>query len=253
MTSIGSVAGIVVAGGTGERLGAAVPKAFVEVDGTPLLVHALDTLRAGGVTDLVAVVPVGREDQATRLVGPGVVVVAGGATRTASVAAGLDVLEPRVSVVAVHDAARAFVPVQVVRAVVAALTDQAVDAPMGSGDDSDTPVVAAAPGLPVGDTLKRVGDGHVVLDTVDRRGLVGIQTPQVFHRTALEQAHEHAARTRASATDDLALVETLVAEGIVDGRVVVTPGSLQAMKVTRPDDLVVAEALARHRAREATP
>ena len=150
-------------------------------------------------------------------------VVAGGATRSASVRAGLDALPADVAVVAVHDAARAFTPAQLVR--------ETVDAVMGD-------VLAAAPGLPIGDTLKRV-DGATVTGTVDRAGLVGVQTPQVFRVEVLRHAHD----AGGDATDDLALVERLVAAGEVAGRVVVVPGDAAAAKVTWPHDLVVLAAL----------
>ncbi|MBY5160944.1 IspD/TarI family cytidylyltransferase [Salsipaludibacter albus] len=239
-----AVAGVVVAGGSGERLGAEVPKAFVEVEGATLLVRAVAALRAGGVERIVAVVPVGWEDRAVEDLADDVVVVAGGRTRTASVAAGLAALPPDVTVVAVHDAARAFVPASTVSGAVAAVARAVPDV----GDERGAAgaagvVVAAAPGLAVGDTLKRVDGGRVV-GTVERADLVAVQTPQVFHRTVLQQAHDRAARDGAAATDDLALVEGLVADGLVPGRVLVTTGSPLAMKITRPDDLVVASALA---------
>lgn len=232
MTTARPVTGVVVAGGSGERLGADVPKAFVQVAGTSLLARSVTALRAGGIDRVVAVVPVGWEDRARRLLGAGVVVVAGGATRTASVAAGLAATDATDTVVAVHDAARALVPPEVVRAAVTAVTTS------GAGT-----VVAAAPGLPVGDTLKRVDAADEVVGTVPRRDLVGVQTPQVFRRSVLVQAHERAGRVAEDATDDLALVEELVAEGVVDGRIVITPGSPRALKVTHPDDLLVAAAL----------
>lgn len=222
------VAGIVVAAGSGERLGTEVPKAFVGLGGATLLAHAVGVLRAAGVERLVAVVPHGWEERARVDVGGDARVVAGGDTRTASVAAGLAVLDDDVDVVAVHDAARPLVPVEVVADTVAAVRDD---------------VVAAAPAVPVADTLKRAGDDGVVTGTVDRRGLVGVQTPQVFRRDALVLAHDGAARDGRTTTDDLALVEALVADGRLDGRVVVTTGSVLALKVTRPADLLVASAL----------
>ena len=218
---------VLVAAGSGERLGAQVPKALVEVAGRTLVAHAADRLLAARPQVLVVVGPVDDLD-AVRAQVPDtdvrVVVVPGGATRTASVRAGLDALPDDVGVVAVHDAARAFAPVELVRRTVAAV----------HGD-----VVAAAPGLPVGDTLKRV-DGDTVVGTVDRSDLVGVQTPQVFRTDVLRRAHA----TGAEATDDLGLVERLVSNGEVTGRVVVVPGAAAATKVTWPHDLVVLAALA---------
>lgn len=219
------VAGIVVAAGTGERLGSDVPKAFVALGGATLLAHAVGVLRGCGLDQLVAVVPPGWEDRAVADVGADATVVAGGDTRTASVAAGMAALDDDVEVVAVHDAARPLVPVEVVADAVAAVVDGAL---------------AAAPGLAVADTLKQVDGDGVVAGTVDRSDLVAIQTPQVFRRAALARGHAAAGD---GATDDLALVEDLVARGELSGRVVVTRGSTLAMKVTRPADLLVATAL----------
>ncbi len=218
---------VLVAAGSGERLGADVPKALVEVAGRTLVAHAAARLLAAGPRMLVVVAPADHLDDVAAQVPATdvpVEVVPGGATRTASVRAGVDALPDDVAVVAVHDAARAFAPTELVRRTVAAV----------AGD-----VVAAAPGLPVGDTLKRV-DGDTVTGTVDRTDLVAVQTPQVFRADVLRRAHA----TGEEATDDLALVELLVAAGEVAGRVVVVPGAVAATKVTWPHDLVVLGALA---------
>lgn len=212
---------VVVAAGRGERLGEAVPKAFVEVAGRTLLERSLDALRSAGVPHLVAVVPAGLVD-GCRL-GDDVVVVAGGATRQESVAAGLAALPPRVRTVLVHDAARALVPAEVVRRVVAALR---------SGQR------VVVPGLPVADTLRDLERGPV-----DRRGVVAVQTPQGFVRDDLERAHAEA--SGADATDDAGLVEAL---GVP---VHVVTGHPEAFKVTRPLDLLLAEAVLRARAEAA--
>jgi 2-C-methyl-D-erythritol 4-phosphate cytidylyltransferase len=228
VTTFGAV---LVAAGSGERLGAAVPKALVTLRGTPLVCLALDALVDAGATDVVVVVPPTHREQVAALLprsGPPCTVVDGGRTRTESVRAGLAGLPSAVTVVAVHDAARALMPAATVRTTVAAVT----------GD-----VVAAAPALPVPDTLKRVADGQIVA-TVDRDDLVAVQTPQVFRRSVLEAAHLEGG----DATDDLALVERLVAAGVVDGRLVVTAGSPLGLKITYPHDLVVAAALQEGRA-----
>lgn len=220
-------AAILVAAGSGERFGADVPKALVEVAGRPLVAHACRRLLEAGADPLVVVAP---SDALAAVLAAvpdtdvEVEVVAGGATRAASVRAGLAALGPGSEVVAVHDAARAFAPVDLVRRTVAAL---AAD------------VVAVAPGLPVDDTLKRV-DGDTVVGTVDRDVLVAVQTPQVFPVDVLRAAH----RDRTDATDDLALVERLVASGEIAGRVVVVPGAAAATKITRPSDLALVAALA---------
>lgn len=220
-------AAVLVAAGSGERLGRARPKALVEVAGRPLVAHAAARLVEAGASHLVVVAP---PDHLATVVAAvpdtdvPVTVVGGGATRADSVRAGLGEVPDDVAVVAVHDAARAFAPPALIRRAV-----EAVD-----GD-----VVAAAPALPVGDTLKRV-DGDRVVGTVDRAGLVAVQTPQVFRTQVLRAAHADGE----DATDDLALVERLLASGSVTGRVVVVAGAAAATKITWPADLALVAALA---------
>lgn len=218
---------IVVAAGSGERLGAGVPKALVEVAGRPLVCHAVAGLRTAGADPVVVVAPpdgVALTRQALERTASEVTVVPGGDRRADSVRAGLRALPDDVVLVAVHDAARGLAPASMVRRVVEAVT----------GD-----VVAAAPALAVSDTLKTV-DGDTVLGTVDRDTVRAVQTPQVFTAVALRAAHAGAD----DATDDLALVEALLADGHLEGRVVVVAGEALAMKVTHPTDLAVVAALA---------
>jgi 2-C-methyl-D-erythritol 4-phosphate cytidylyltransferase len=232
-----SVGVVVVAAGRGERLGAQGPKALVPLAGRTLLAHTLERLREAGLPPAVVVHTPG-EGPAFAAAAEGVPVagfVPGGATRTASVRAGLDALEAldaELTVVAVHDAARPLTPADVIRRAVAAVEDD---------------VVAAAPAVAVADTLKRVAgplsgrSATEVVATVDRDRLVGVQTPQVFPRTVLVRA----LRAGTDATDDLALVEGLLAEGTLAGRVVVVAGSLRGIKITYPEDLQAAAALLR--------
>jgi 2-C-methyl-D-erythritol 4-phosphate cytidylyltransferase len=217
--SLGSSVGfVVVAAGRGERLGLDQPKALAEVAGRSLVGWAVDGLRAAGAETVLVVHPPGAEDAFRDAIGDdGVVLVPGGTDRSASVRAGLDALPTTVRIVAVHDAARAFTPPEVIRAAVAAVT----------GD-----VLAAAPALPVADTLKRA-DGHEVIATIDRSDLVAVQTPQVFPATVIRAVTADAT----SATDDLALVEQGRADGHLAGRVVWVRGSTRGAKITYPDDL----------------
>jgi 2-C-methyl-D-erythritol 4-phosphate cytidylyltransferase len=223
---------VVVAAGLGERLGEAGPKALVPLGGRSLLVHSLDALRRAGLPPVVVVHTPGAEAAFRADLDdlPVAALVPGGATRTESVRAGVAALAADVSTVAVHDAARPLMPADVIRRTVAAVT----------GD-----VVAAAPAISVADTLKRIAGpltsegSSDVLSTIDRAGVVGVQTPQVFPRAVLEEA----LRQDEAATDDLALVERLLASGTIQGRAVVVAGSPRGLKVTYPDDLRVAAAL----------
>ena len=219
-----SVGIIVVAAGSGTRLGADAPKAFVDVRGVTILERAL-----GGVfgsvepAQVVVVAPASHVSQArsiaVRVAGAAadsVSVVAGGATRQESVAAGLDALGPDVSVVLVHDAARALTP--------SVLFDRVVRAVMGSG-------TGIIPSLPVADTIKRVS-GATVLETVDRSALVHVQTPQGFPREQLDAAYVSADREY---TDDAALFSA------AGHPVEVVEGEARAFKITTPWDLARAE------------
>lgn len=224
-----SVGAVLVAAGSGRRLGASGPKAFVSVAGVPLVVHAARALLAASVAQLVVTVPDGYVEQATTvLLGDAPAdlwVVEGGPSRQASVALGLAALDPAVDVVVVHDAARAFAPASLVARVVAAVRS-------GHG--------AVVPGLPVVDTTKRVGPpdntgARPVLETPSRADLVAVQTPQGFDRALLDRAHA-AAADRAddeatAASDDAGLVEAL------GEPVWVVPGDESAWKITTRADL----------------
>jgi 2-C-methyl-D-erythritol 4-phosphate cytidylyltransferase len=221
-----STAAIVPAAGDGVRLGADRPKALVPLAGEPLVLHALRALRASEVVDRVVVAaPIAaRDDLRTALPGEWdgwAHVIEGGATRQASVAAGLEALSPDHDLVLVHDAARALVPPAVVVRVVDALLAGAR---------------AVIPVLPVSDTVKRVRGG-IVLETVDRTDLYAVQTPQGFQRRILAAAHAAAVDSDGPATDDAALVER------VGGEVCVVDGDPEAFKITRPLDMAVAEAV----------
>jgi 2-C-methyl-D-erythritol 4-phosphate cytidylyltransferase len=223
------VAAIVPAAGRGERLGPGVPKALRLLGGVPLLVHTVRNLAAARLVELVVVAA--PPDQVPQVRGlldghhPGalLLVVAGGATRIESVRAALATLPDHIGIVLVHDAARPLAPVELVDSVAAAVR---------SGAD------AVVPGLPLADTVKRV-EGDVVVESVDRRLLRAIQTPQGFRRAVLEEAHldQLALGAEGDVTDDGGLVER------AGHPVLVVPGSEEAFKVTRPLDLLLAEAL----------
>lgn len=221
-----TVGAIVVAAGDGHRLGRSTPKALIEVAGLALVVRSVRALVAAGLHAPVVVYPPDAHAAVRRVLAdePVGALVPGGASRTDSVRRGVAALPDGLELVAVHDAARPLVPVDVVRRVVAAM---------------EAGVLAAAPGLPVADTLKRVQGGSV-RTTVDRRDLMAVQTPQVFVREALAAV----LAAGDEATDELALVERFLADGRLTGEVVVVAGSLFAHKVTYPDDLQLIAALA---------
>jgi 2-C-methyl-D-erythritol 4-phosphate cytidylyltransferase len=221
-------AAILVAAGSGVRMGADGPKALIPLAGRPMLAWSLAAL--SGVGEVVVAAPPGHVDETAAIVRaarPGAVVVAGGASRAESVAAALDAVPAGAAVVLVHDAARPLLTAAIVDAVVAGL------------GDADGAIAAR----PVADTLKR-GDGGaapVIAATVDRGPLWAAETPQAFRVAVLRDAVARAADEGrlAAATDCASLVEA------VGGRVrlVATPGP--NLKVTTPADLALAEHLLR--------
>ncbi|TFD30703.1 2-C-methyl-D-erythritol 4-phosphate cytidylyltransferase [Cryobacterium cryoconiti] len=223
------VAVIVVAAGSGSRLGHPQPKAFVLLAGRTLLERSL--LAVFGMRDaaqVIVVAPNSHLAEAHRIAaraggGTSVDVVAGGATRQDSVIRGLAALQPGVRVVLVHDAARALTP--------AALCDAVVDSVRSTGH-------GIVPGLPLVDTIKNVTRAGAILGTVDRAELSAVQTPQGFPREMLEFAIVGAT---ASATDDAGVV---AAAGFP---VSVIAGDPLAFKITTPWDLRRAESLLRAR------
>ena len=225
---VGVVGAVVVAAGSGTRLGADRPKAFVEVDGEPILWHALAGVhRVEAVSRLVVVVPADLVEETQRLVAlsfscpcQDLTVVAGGAERTDSVRAGLAALGDDVDIVLVHDAARCLTPTAVFERVIAAI---------------DQGYAGAVPGVAVVDTVKVVDASGVITETPDRASLRAIQTPQGFRGEVLRAAYDSAVL----ATDDAALVEAAGHD------VVVVEGDSRAFKITTPDDVERAERMAR--------
>jgi 2-C-methyl-D-erythritol 4-phosphate cytidylyltransferase / 2-C-methyl-D-erythritol 2,4-cyclodiphosphate synthase len=226
MTTSATVGVIVVAAGSGSRLGADLPKAFVSLGDATILQRSLE--QVFGMSEpaqVVVVVPKAQvalaQEQLRRVAGAAVEygsVVAGGATRQSSVAAGLAALWPDVGVVLVHDAARPFTPTALFEAVVARVRAS------GQG---------VIPGLPIPDTLKRMDD-DVALETVDRSVLSAIQTPQGFPRVELTEAYSVATEDY---TDDAAVFAA------VGHTVRVISGDALAFKITTPWDLRRAQAL----------
>ncbi|MFJ5225510.1 2-C-methyl-D-erythritol 4-phosphate cytidylyltransferase [Streptomyces sp. NPDC088400] len=236
-------AAVIPAAGRGVRLGPGAPKALRVLGGTPMLIHAVRAMAASRAVSLVVVVaPPDGAPEVKHLLNEhplpestDYLVVPGGETRQESVRRGLDALPDGITTVLVHDAARPLVPVDTVDAVVEAVRDGAP---------------AVVPALPLSDTVKQVepgekGEPEPVVATPDRALLRAVQTPQGFDRETLHRAHRTVASVGEGATDCAGMVERLGAP------VVVVPGHEEAFKVTRPLDLVLAEAvLARRRAND---
>jgi 2-C-methyl-D-erythritol 4-phosphate cytidylyltransferase/2-C-methyl-D-erythritol 2,4-cyclodiphosphate synthase len=215
-----SIAALLMAAGTGQRFGAPQPKQYLPLMGRPVIRHAAEALLAEGLVDrLLPVVAAGEQARVAALLDglPCLPPVAGGATRAASVRAGLEALvaDPP-AMVLVHDAARPVIP----PGTIAALRDALASAP------------GAIPAQPVTDTLKRGAAGRI-LQTVPREGLFRAQTPQAFRFDALLAAHRAG---DATATDDAALLE---AAGLP---VALVAGGEANIKITWPEDLARVEA-----------
>jgi len=240
---------VIVAAGSGQRLGYGIPKAAVVLAGRTLLEHALDAVLASGVAEHICVA-VPRGDTAltaicARAAGAiPVTAVEGGSSRAESVGRALAGLEPGLDAVLVHDAARALTPPDVFSRVGAALAAGAQ---------------AVIPALPVADTIKtavpsapeeqRIA-GEKVSGTPERASLRAVQTPQGFEARTLAAAHrwlESAGTDAAGITDDAMLVERRGVD------VFLVPGSEQALKITTELDLLTAEALVARRLRSAAP
>jgi len=204
---------LLVAAGSGERLGASGPKAFVMLAGRPMLEWSVAALRAAGLSEIVVALPEGEAAP------EGCAGVPGGATRSASVRAALTAAGE--GDVVVHDAARPLVEPALFTAALAAL------------EGADAAVAAAQ----ATDTIKEAGPDHRVTATLDRSRLWAIQTPQAFRRSVLERALDVGDDVLAQATDDAWLVER------AGGSVVVVPSTPANFKVTTPHDLTVAELL----------
>ena len=217
-----------------------LPKALESINGEPLLGHTLRAvISVPGVAHVVVSAPVDYlaaiqavcEPWTESVRGaPAITVVIGGRTRQDSVANALAVIADSVSIVLVHDAARAFAPAKLFSDVMATVAREQA---------------AVVPGLPVADTIKAVDEHADVVRTVDRAGLRSVQTPQGFPRELLVAVHEHADPAQA-ATDDAGLVER------AGGRVVVIDGDPEAFKVTTRFDALLAQAVLAARGADVT-
>ena len=231
------ICAILVAAGTGTRSGLADGKQMTSLAGEPMLAHTLRAFEECPAIDAIVIVCYAErvEECRERVVkGTGarkvVAVVAGGSTRTRSVAAGLEVTPQGCDVVAVHDGARPLIESSTIREAIGSLESSGAD--------------GVVVGHPVVDTLKSVGADGRVIATVDRAGLWVAQTPQVFRASELRSAHRRAETQGSDATDDAALVE---ADG---GSIVMLEGPRWNFKVTLAEDIEAADALLLRRKRE---
>lgn len=213
------VAVVLLAAGQGQRLGASVPKAFVDLAGKSLLTHSIQQcLNTQGLKQLIIAVPESHAQEVSEIVKllagdlVAVNVVIGGDTRQASVKNSLAVLDSAIDVVLVHDSARALTPTSLFDRVATAVAENNA---------------GVIPSLPVVDTMKRV-ENNQVQETVDRESMVRAQTPQGFPARELAKAHEAATR---DFTDDAALFQES------GGRVITVPGDEEAAKITTASDL----------------
>ncbi len=223
----GFVSCIVPAGGSGERMGTKTNKLFLEIAGVPVIAHTLLALQRSDVIDeiivsakedlILAIKDVADAFSITKLK----TVVKGGATRAESVKAALCELDERTEYVSVHDGARPFVSVKVIKEVVS----------------SAKMYGAAACGVRPKNTLKRENAEGFISETVDRSVLYEIQTPQVFSKELFFKAYDADASVLKDATDDC-----MLAEG-VGAKVKITEGSYRNIKITTIEDIKIAEAL----------
>jgi 2-C-methyl-D-erythritol 4-phosphate cytidylyltransferase len=217
---------IIVAAGSGSRLGCGQPKAFITLCGRPMLYYSLAAAaKVPAIDEAVIAVPPAMESRAQQMaaeagLGCPVKVTAGGAERQDSVRIALALTSAESEVVIVHDAARPLAE--------PALFEACLESAARFG--------GAIAAIAVADTLKRAAD-ETITATVERLGLYQAQTPQAFRRELLVRAHDRAVREHLNATDDADLVER------VGGTVKLVEGSALNLKVTTPIDLEIAEAL----------
>jgi 2-C-methyl-D-erythritol 4-phosphate cytidylyltransferase len=222
---------IVLAAGAGRRIGGSTSKVFLPLAGRPLLLRTLDRMfSARSIEQVVLVVAANevarcetllRADTALR--GRPFILQIGGATRQQSAKRGLEKIGADTDIVIIHDGARPLVS--------SSLIDRCVEAAADKG--------AVVVGLPVRDTIKMVSEDRWIQSTPERRGLWEIQTPQVFRRELIVEAHERAERDGVEVTDDAMLVERL-------GKpVYIVDGERTNLKITVPEDVWLAESLIR--------
>jgi 2-C-methyl-D-erythritol 4-phosphate cytidylyltransferase len=230
------VTALVVAAGVGKRMGTGeVPKQFVPLASLPILVHTLNKFERFRYVSQVVLVT--RQEDIEKcwknVVGPYCFkkvrsIVPGGSTRQNSVYQGLQALDSETEIVVIHDGVRIFI------------TETMISESIQAAHSYGGAVVA----VPVKDTIKRVSENGFIHETLNREELWVVQTPQTFTYPLIRLAHEKARQDRFSGTDDAVLVERL---GV---KVKIVPGSYQNIKITTPEDLVLAETILREELNE---
>ena len=223
-------AAIITAGGIGKRMGAGLPKQYLEVAGKSIIVHTIERfVGLQGVRQVIVTVPPGDETSfAADILAPFalnemVTVVAGGAKRQDSVANGLAAVADDVEIVLIHDGVRPFIKRDVIQRAIETARDKG----------------ACVVAMPLKETIKRVDENMCLAETVDRSVLWGAQTPQVFRFDIIREAFEKAAREGFYGTDDTMLVERL------GHPVSIVEGDYHNIKITTTEDLAIAEAIAK--------
>jgi 2-C-methyl-D-erythritol 4-phosphate cytidylyltransferase len=225
---------IIPAGGTGKRMQNRLSKQYLPLDGKPLLAHILDIFELSPDIDEIVLVTPEEDIPAVRrtIVEPRGLskvrhILAGGAQRQDSVRNGLAAVADNVEIVLIHDAVRPFISPQLIR--------QTVREAEKHG--------AVAVGMPVKDTIKKVDREGWIIETPDRRLLWLTQTPQAFRRSVIQEAYRRADEDRFYGTDDASLVERM------GFPVKMIPASYENIKITTPEDLLMADYLIQHHRR----
>ena len=231
---------IIAAGGAGTRMNMDGSKQLLPLAGKPVVAHSLEMFEAHGAVKEI-VIAIAAEDVGfcrQEVVADGgfkkvTGIVPGGDTRGQSVASAMTAMGPAIDTVLVHDGARPLFPVEILDKGLKELEDDVCD--------------GVIYGLPVTDTVKEVGGGIWIERTLDRSRLWAAQTPQIFRREVLKKAYNLPAEVIAEASDDAYLVES------VGGRVRITMGSEENIKITTRSDLSVAEDILRRRREKSSP
>ena len=229
-------AAVIVSAGKGHRLPGERKKQFLSLGGKPILCHTLDPFEACPYIDYIHLV-VGQEDMTYTLreiveaYGYRKIsqIVPGGKLRQESVKNGIDALPGEVDIVAIHDGVRPFV------------TQKMIEASIQGARQFKAVVLA----MPAKETIKMAGPDRTVLNTLDRESLWLIQTPQTFQVDLIRQALHKATEDGFIGTDDASLVER------IGGKVHILPGSYTNIKITTPEDLLLASLLLQRRGLDA--